>query len=86
MKKSIQKLVLKSIQKLIGFYFNLVSFINPKWVANKGFILFCNPMSQKLKKHQSEFLTPGKNTVLDFENKKIPLYSNINSILLKEQI
>ncbi len=74
MKKSIQKLGLKSIQKSIGFYFNIASYINPKWVANKGFILFCSPMSQKPKKHQSDFLTAGKDIVLDFENKKIQTY------------
>jgi pimeloyl-ACP methyl ester carboxylesterase len=74
MKKSIQKLVLKSIQKSIGFYFNMASFIHPKWVAKKGFILFCSPMSPKLKKHQSDFLAIGKDSLLDFETKKIQTY------------
>lgn len=74
MKKSIQKLVLKSIQKSIGFYFNLASYIHPKWVAKKGFVLFCSPMSPKLKKHQSDFLATGKDSLLDFETKKIQTY------------
>jgi hypothetical protein len=74
MKKSIQKLVLKSIQKSIGFYFNIVSLISPKWVASKGFVLFCSPMSPKPKKHQRDFLNTGKDVTLVFENKKIQTY------------
>ena len=62
------------IQKSIGFYFNLLAFINPKLAAKKGFQLFCNPMSRPLKKHQIEFLETGKDRILYFEDKKIQTY------------
>ena len=64
----------KIIQKTIGFYFNVLGFIHPKLIANKGFQLFCSPMCSSLKKHQLEFLETGKHQILDFENEKIQTY------------
>ena len=64
----------KIIQKTIGFYFNVLGFIHPKLIANKGFQLFCSPMCSPLKKHQLEFLETGKHQILDFENEKIQTY------------
>ena len=64
----------KIIQKTIGFYFNFLGLIHPKLIANKGFQLFCSPMSSPLKKHQLSFLETGKFKILEFENKKIQTY------------
>ncbi len=64
----------KIIQKSIGFYFNFLGLIHPRLIANKGFQLFCSPMSSKLKKHQFDFLETGKHQILEFENEKIQTY------------
>ena len=64
----------KIMQKSIGFYFNLLSFIHPKKLKKEGFLLFCNPFARKVQPHQLEFLQKGMSDVLDLEGYKIQTY------------
>ena len=61
----------KIIPKLIGWYFNLLVFIAPRYVGRKGFYLFCTPRSAPLKDHQRRFLDSAEKTI--FENEGIPI-------------
>jgi len=70
---------------LIGFYFNLLSFVHPKKLKRDGFLLFCNPFARKVLPHQLEFLEKGMSDVLELENYKIQTYkwgSGTKKILL----
>ena len=62
------------MQKLLGFYFNLLSFVHPKKLKKDGFLLFCNPFARKVKPHQLEFLQKGISEVLDLEGFQIQTY------------
>lgn len=62
------------MQKLLGFYFNLLSFVYPKKLKKDGFLLFCNPFARKVKPHQLEFLQKGMSEVLDLEGFQIQTY------------
>ena len=64
----------KIMQKSMGFYFNLLSFVHPKKLKKDGFLLFCNPFARKVKPHQLEFLQKGMSDVLDLEGFKIQTY------------
>ena len=64
----------KIMQKSMGFYFNLLSFVHPKKLKKDGFLLFCNPFARKVKPHQLEFLQKGMSEVLDLEGYKIQTY------------
>ena len=64
----------KIMQKSLGFYFNLLSFVHPKKLKKDGFLLFCNPFARKVKPHQLEFLQKGMSDVLDLEGYKIQTY------------
>jgi len=64
----------KIMQKSMGFYFNFLSFVNPKKLKKEGFELFCNPFARKVKPHQLKFLQKGMSDVLDFEGYKIQTY------------
>ncbi len=64
----------KIIEKSIGFYFNSLAIIKPSSAAKKGYHLFCNPMSQPLKPHQTRFLEDAKDVVLEYEQTKIQTY------------
>jgi pimeloyl-ACP methyl ester carboxylesterase len=64
----------KIIEKSIGFYFNVLSYISPAIAAKKGFNLFCNPMSKPLKKYQTSFLETGKHSVIHYEEIKVQTY------------
>lgn len=64
----------KIMQKSMGFYFNFLSFVNPKKLKKEGFELFCNPFARKVKPHQLEFLQKGMSDVLDLEEYKIQTY------------
>jgi pimeloyl-ACP methyl ester carboxylesterase len=64
----------KIMQKSIGFYFNLLSFFNPKKLKKDGFLLFCNPFARKVAPHQLAFLQKGMSDVLDLEEHKIQTY------------
>lgn len=69
-----KKKLIQFTQKTVGFYFNLLAYLNPKLLAKKGFYLFCNPMTQKLKPHQFDFLATGKDTVIPLEKNQIQTY------------
>ena len=62
------------MQKSLGFYFNLLSFVYPKKLKKDGFLLFCNPFARKVKPHQLEFLQKGMSDVLELEGYKIQTY------------
>lgn len=64
----------KIMQKSIGVYFNLLSFIHPKKLKKDGFLLFCNPFARKVKPHQLEFLQKGISEVFDLEGYTIQTY------------
>ena len=64
----------KIMQKSLGFYFNLLSFIHPKKLKKDGFLLFCNPFARKVKPHQLEFLQKGMSDVLNLEGNTIQTY------------
>lgn len=64
----------KIMQKSLGFYFNLLSFVHPKKLKKDGFLLFCNPFARKVKPHQLEFLQKGMSDVLNLEGYKIQTY------------
>lgn len=64
----------KIMQKSMGFYFNILSFVNPKKLKKDGFELFCNPFARKVKPHQLEFLQKGMSDVLELEGYKIQTY------------
>lgn len=64
----------KIMQKSIGFYFNLLSFVHPKKLKKDGFLLFCNPFARKVAPHQLAFLQKGMSDVLDLEGHKIQTY------------
>lgn len=64
----------KIMQKSMGFYFNFLSFVNPKKLKKDGFELFCNPFARKVKPHQLEFLQNGMSDVLELEGYKIQTY------------
>ena len=64
----------KIMQKSLGFYFNLLSFIHPKKLKKNGFLLFCNPFARKVKPHQLEFLQKGISEVFDLEGYTIQTY------------
>ncbi|SEP54673.1 alpha/beta hydrolase [Flavobacterium urocaniciphilum] len=64
----------KIMQKSMGFYFNFLSFVNPKKLKKDGFELFCNPFARKVKPHQLEFLQKGISDVLDLEGYQIQTY------------
>lgn len=64
----------KIMQKSMGFYFNLLSFVNPKKLKKDGFELFCNPFARKVKPHQLEFLQKGMSDILNLEGYKIQTY------------
>lgn len=69
-----KKTIVELTQKTVGLYFNTLAFLNPKLLAKKGFILFCNPMARPVKKHQLTFLEEGKNSVINYKNQKIQTY------------
>ena len=71
------------MQKSLGFYFNLLSFVYPKKLKKDGFLLFCNPFARKVKPHQLEFLQKGMSDVLELEGYKIQTYKNYIEHLLK---
>lgn len=64
----------KAIQKIIGFYFNILAYVHPKMLQRKGFALFCNPFAHKVKPHQLQFLEKGIAEVIDYENYTIQTY------------
>lgn len=64
----------KIMQKSLGFYFNLLSFVHPKKLKKDGFLLFCNPFARKVKPHQLEFLQKGISEVFDLEGYTIQTY------------
>ena len=64
----------KIMQKLIGIYFNLLSFLHPKKLKKDGFLLFCNPFARKVKPHQLKFLQNGMFEVLNLDEYKIQTY------------
>ncbi|MGX7667940.1 alpha/beta hydrolase [Flavobacterium pedocola] len=64
----------KILEKTIGFYFNFLSFANPKKLKKKGFQLFCNPFARKLKPHQLEFLQKDLSDSLSLDGYNIQTY------------
>jgi pimeloyl-ACP methyl ester carboxylesterase len=64
----------KIIPKIIGFYFNAMSYISPRVTAKQGIDLFCKPFAKKLKPHQKEYLIGARNSILDHDDLKIRCY------------
>ena len=69
-----KKFIGKLITRTIGLYFNLASFIVPKKIAERAFLLFCTPRKGKVTKNQRGFLEDAKDLILEHENTKIQTY------------
>lgn len=64
----------KLITRTIGLYFNLASWVVPKKIAKKAFLLFCTPRKGKVTKAQKGFLEDAKDCILESENVSIQTY------------
>ncbi len=65
-----KKLIIKSI----GLYFNILSYTNKKRLQKKGFEMFCNPFSKKVRPHQLQFLETASLFDFEFHGNKIQGY------------
>jgi pimeloyl-ACP methyl ester carboxylesterase len=69
-----RKLINFIFTKSIGLYFNIGSYIAPKTIAKKAFLLFCTPRKGKVTKGQNGFLEDAKDLLLDVNNNCIQTY------------
>lgn len=70
MKKSFGKLVTHTL----GLYFNLASWVFPKTIAEKAFLLFCTPRKGKVRNGQRGFLEDAKDLILEQGNVNVQTY------------
>jgi len=68
------KLMGKFATRSIGFYFNVVSWVFPKKIAEKAFLLFCTPRKGKVIQGQKGFLEDAKDLILEQEGIRIQTY------------
>lgn len=66
---------MKLLSRLIGFYFNTVSWIFPSWVAKQAFYLFGHPFKAKLSSTHQHFLKTGNPRNLEVKGKKVQYYT-----------
>jgi len=69
-----KKIIGTLIPKMVGCYFNIISFFQPEKIAKKAFILFCTPRKGKVLKVQKGFLEDAKDLLLEKEGKTIQTY------------
>jgi len=69
-----KKIVNKLIPKLIGMYYNSMSFVAPEKMGLSAFALFCKPRKGQVTSRQYKFLEDAKDLVLAVEQHKIQTY------------
>ena len=62
------------IKRLIGIYFNLLSYLAPAMVGKQAFYLFCIPFKAKLKDKHQAFLNTAERKNILVEDKKVTTY------------
>jgi len=66
----VQKLIIFSL----GAYLNVINLLSKKIGGKHAFLVFCYPFSVRLKPAQAAFLKTSRQSILDFEGKKIAVY------------
>lgn len=64
----------KIIIKLTGLYFNVLAYVKPSLLKQKGYELFCNPFSRKVLPHHLKFLETAEMFQFQFEGKNVQAY------------
>lgn len=75
----------KIFVRLVGMYYNLLSYVSKPYAANKAMYLFSRPRSGRIREEQSDFLHTAYQEELKFETYRVMTYrwlGSKNTILL----